>query len=154
MEANRVNILYVDDEVNNLVAFKANFRLDYQIFTAETAEEGMKILRENKIQIIITDQRMPGQTGVEFLERAIKEFPEAIRILLTGYTDINVVIDAINKGQIFRYLMKPFNDVEIKMIIENAAEVYKLREENQELMKKLLTVNEQLEFMLRQKLVS
>ena len=154
MGANSINILYVDDEVNNLIAFKANFRLDYQIFTAESAEEGMKILRENKIQIIITDQRMPEQTGVEFLERAIKEFPEAIRILLTGYTDINVVIDAINKGQIFRYLMKPFNDVEIKMIIENAAEVYNLREENKELLKKLLTVNEQLEFMLRQKLVS
>jgi response regulator RpfG family c-di-GMP phosphodiesterase len=154
METNKPNILYVDDEVNNLVAFKANFRIDYNIFTAETAEAGMKILRENKIHVIITDQRMPGQTGVEFLERAIKEFPEPIRILLTGYSDINVVIDAINKGQIFRYLMKPFNDVELKMILTNAIEVYTLREENKELMKKLLTANEQLEFMLRQKLLS
>ncbi len=154
MKKEEICILYVDDEVNNLVAFKANFRLDYKILTAETAEEGMKILRENKIQIIITDQRMPGQTGVEFLERAIKEFPEAIRILLTGYSDINVVIDAINKGQIFRYLMKPFNDMELKMILENAAEVYNLREENKEVLKKLLIVNEQLEFMLRQKLLS
>jgi DNA-binding NtrC family response regulator len=154
MKREDISILYVDDEVNNLVAFKANFRFDYHIFTAETAEEGMKILRENKIQIIITDQRMPGQTGVEFLERAIKEFPDAIRILLTGHSDINVVIDAINKGQVFRYLMKPFNDIELKMILENAIEVYTLREENKELMKKVLLVNEQLEFMLRQKLLS
>jgi response regulator RpfG family c-di-GMP phosphodiesterase len=149
-----INILYVDDEVNNLVAFKANFRRDYQIFTAETAEAGMEILRQNKIHVIITDQRMPAQTGVEFLERAIKEFPDPIRILLTGYSDINVVIDAINKGQVFRYLMKPFNELELKMILQNAVEVYKLREENKELMKKLLLANEQLEFMLRQKLLS
>ncbi|HWY11448.1 MAG TPA: response regulator [Bacteroidia bacterium] len=154
MNKEEICILYVDDEVNNLIAFKANFRLDYKILTAETSEEGMKILRENKIQIIITDQRMPGQTGVEFLERAIKEFPDPIRILLTGYSDINVVIDAINKGQIFRYLMKPFNDMELKMILENAAEVYNLREENKELLKKLVIANEQLEFMLRQKLIS
>jgi response regulator RpfG family c-di-GMP phosphodiesterase len=154
MKKEETNILYVDDEVNNLVAFKANFRRDYNIFTAETAEEGFRILRENKIHVIITDQRMPVETGVEFLERAIREFPDPIRILLTGYSDINVVIDAINKGQVFRYLMKPFNEVELKMILENAIEVYNLREENKILMEKLKVANEQLEFMLRQKLLS
>lgn len=154
MESKNVNILYVDDEVNNLIAFKANFRRDYQILTAETAVEGMKILRSEKIHVIITDQRMPGKTGVEFLEDAIKEFPEPIRILLTGYSDINVVIDAVNKGQIFRYLTKPFNDLELKMILDNAIEVFTLRQENKELMKQLLLANEQLEFMLRQKLLS
>lgn len=154
MEKEEISILYVDDEVNNLVAFKANFRRDYKIFTTESVEEAFTLLRENKIQIIITDQRMPGKTGVEFLQGVLKEFPDPIRILLTGYSDIEVVIDAINKGQVFRYITKPFNDLELKMTIENAMEVYNLRKENKELMEKLLIANEQLEFMLRQKLLS
>ena len=154
MEKEKIHILYVDDETNNLVAFKANFRRDYEIFTAESAEEGMKILRNNHIHIIITDQRMPVKTGVEFLEEVIKEFPDPIRILLTGYSDIQVVIDAINKGQVFRYLMKPFNELELKVAINNAAEIYFLRKNNIELTEKLIKVNEQLDFMLRQKLLS
>jgi DNA-binding NtrC family response regulator len=154
MGTKEISILYVDDEINNLVAFKANFRRDYKIFTTENADEAMNFLRENKIQIVITDQRMPGKTGVEFLEEVIKEFPDPIRILLTGYSDIEVVIDSINKGQVFRYITKPFNDLELKMTIENAMEVFTLREENKELIEKLSIANEQLEFMLRQKLLS
>ncbi len=154
MEKEELSILYIDDEVNNLVAFKANFRRDYKIFTTESVEEAFLLLRENNIQIIITDQRMPGKTGVDFLQDVIKEFPDPIRILLTGYSDIEVVIDAINKGQVFRYITKPFNELELKMTIENAMEVYNLRKENKELMQKLLVANEQLEFMLRQKLLS
>jgi response regulator RpfG family c-di-GMP phosphodiesterase len=154
MEKEKIHILYVDDETNNLVAFKANFRRDYEIFTAESAEEGMKILRNNHIHIIITDQRMPVKTGVEFLEEVIKEFTDPIRILLTGYSDIQVVIDAINKGQVFRYLMKPFNELELKVAINNASEIYFLRKNNIELTEKLIKVNEQLDFMLRQKLLS
>lgn len=149
-----ISILYIDDEVHNLVAFKANFRRDYNIFTTESVNEALTLLRENEIQIIITDQRMPGKTGVEFLQEVILEFPEPMRILLTGYSDIEVVIDSINKGQVFRYISKPFNEIELKMILENAMEVYNLRKENKELIKKLFTVNEQLEFMLRQKLLS
>lgn len=154
MGTGEISILYIDDEVNNLVAFKANFRRDYKIFTTGSTAEAFTFLRDNQIQIIITDQRMPGKTGVEFLQDVIKEFPDPIRILLTGYSDIEVVIDAINKGQVFRYITKPFNDLELKMTIENAMEVYNLREENKELIKKLFTANEQLEFMLRQKLLS
>lgn len=154
MGTKEISILYVDDEVNNLVAFNANFRRDYKIFTTENVDEAMNFLRQNKIQIVITDQRMPGKTGVEFLQDVIKEFPEPIRILLTGYSDIEVVIDSINKGQVFRYITKPFNELELKMTIENAMEVFSLREENKELIEKLSIANEQLEFMLRQKLLS
>ncbi len=154
MEKAIISILYIDDESNNLLAFKANFRRDYSIFTAESAKEGLEILKNNTIQIIITDQRMPLQSGVEFLESILTDFPDPIRILLTGYSDMEVIINAVNKGQIFRYLSKPFNEIELKMAIENAAEVYKLREENRELLKKLISMNEQLEFMLRQKLLS
>lgn len=154
MESEEISILYVDDEVNNLVTFKANFRRNYKIFTAENANDALNILKENNIQVVITDQRMPGKTGVEFLQDVIKEFPDPIRILLTGYSDIEVVIDSINKGQVFRYITKPFNDLELKMTIDNAMEVFNLRKENKELIRKLLLANEQLEFMLRQKLLS
>ena len=154
MEQKKINILYVDDEAHNLISFKANLRSFYNIYTAESAELGKHILKEKNIQIIITDQRMPNITGVEFLESVIKEYPDAIRILLTGYADMEAIIEAINKGQIYRYIMKPFNIDELKMNIDNAYEVYSLREENKQLMKKLLQVNEQLEFMLRQKLVA
>lgn len=154
MTTNKINILYVDDEVNNLVSFKANFRKYYEIYTAESAAEGKEILKTKNIQIIITDQRMPNMTGVEFLESILKEYPDPVRILLTGYADIEAVIEAINKGQVYRYIMKPFNAEELKITLDNASEVYSLRQENKELMKSLMQVNSQLEFMLRQRLIS
>lgn len=149
---NKINILYVDDEPNNLVAFKANFRKQYEIYTAESAADAMQILKENTIHIVISDQRMPDITGVEFLESIIIEYPNPIRMLLTGYTDIAVVIEAINKGQVYRYISKPFDIDELRITIDNAFEVYSLREENKELMKSLLRVNKQIEYMLRKKI--
>ena len=154
MENEKIKILYIDDEVNNLSAFKANFRRIYEVYTAESAAEGRKILESTDIEIILTDQRMPEMTGVEFLESIVKEFPNPIRILLTGYTDMQALIDAVNKGQIYRYLNKPWNEEELKMFINQAYEVYSLRKENTELTKSLLQANKQLEFMLRQKLLS
>ncbi len=154
MENKEQNILYIDDEVNNLVTFKANFRRHYTIHTAESALEGKQLLAQHKIHVIITDQRMPAMTGVQFLESILEEYPDPVRILLTGYSEIETVIEAVNKGQIYRYEMKPFNPAELKITIDNAIEVYNLREENRELMRKLMLVNEQLEFMLRQKLIS
>jgi response regulator RpfG family c-di-GMP phosphodiesterase len=154
MEQKKINVLYVDDEAHNLTSFKANLRQYYNVYTAPSAEEAAPILKNNTIHIVITDQRMPNITGVEFLESVIKEYPNAIRILLTGYADMEAIIDAINKGQIYRYIMKPFNIDELKMSIDNAYEVYRLREENKQLLKNLVKVNDQLEFMLRQKLVA
>ncbi|HSZ26352.1 MAG TPA: response regulator [Cytophagaceae bacterium] len=154
MDAEKIKILYIDDEINNLAAFKANFRRIYDVYTAESAAEGRKILESNEIAIIITDQRMPEMTGVEFLESIVNEFPNPIRILLTGYTDHQALIDAVNKGQIYRYINKPWNEEELKMFINQAYEVYFLKKENIELTKSLLQANKQLEFMLRQKLLS
>ncbi|AOM75888.1 response regulator [Pedobacter steynii] len=154
MEDQLVNILYVDDEIHNLNAFKASFRRSFNVFTAESAKEAMPILAAHPIQIIITDQRMPQMTGVEFLESILEAYPDPIRILLTGYADIAAVIDAINKGQVYLYITKPWQEDELKLYIEKAFEVFQLRKENKELTEKLLIVNEQLEFMLRQKLIS
>ncbi|WMJ71926.1 response regulator [Cytophagaceae bacterium ABcell3] len=154
MEEAQINILYIDDEVNNLNVFKATFRFSYNIFLAESPTEGRKILDENDIHIIITDQRMPEMTGVEFLSSILDVHPDPIRILLTGYSDINAVIDAINKGKIYHYVGKPWDEAQIKIVIDKAFEVYSLRKENKELIEKLSKANEQLEFLLRQNLLS
>jgi response regulator RpfG family c-di-GMP phosphodiesterase len=150
----KIKILYLDDEENNLQAFKATFRRDYKIFLAISAMEGEEILAKEDVDLIITDQRMPEKTGVEFLEKIIPTYPKPIRILLTGYTDIQAVIDAINKGQIYHYLTKPWEEDYLRTVIKNAFEVYSLRKENEQLTNALIKANEQLEFLLRQNLLS
>lgn len=154
MAENKINILYVDDEQNNLVSFKATFRMKYNVHIAISGEEAIKILHSQPIDIIITDQRMPNMTGVEFLESILEEFPDPMRILLTGYADLNAVIDAVNKGKIFHYLTKPWNEDELDMTIKRAYEVYTLRKDEKELTEKLGVTNAQLEFLLRQQLLS
>ena len=140
-----IGVLYVDDEANNLNSFKAAFRRDFEIYTASSAREGRRILENHEIGVIITDQRMPGMTGIEFLESIIPIYPDTIRILLTGFSDINAVMDAINRGQVYKYLVKPWQNDELKMYIENALEIYNLRKENKELSHKLQLANLEIE---------
>jgi response regulator RpfG family c-di-GMP phosphodiesterase len=154
MEDSLINILYLDDEINNLTMFKATFRFDYNIHIALSAEEARKILIDHEINIIITDQKMPGTSGVEFLCSILDKYPDSIRILLTGYADMDAVVNAINKGQIYQYISKPWDEQNLKMVIQKAYEVFSLRRENKELIKKLLQANKQMEFLLRQKLIS
>ncbi len=139
MKKERVRVLYIDDEINNLNSFKALFRKEYDVFLAESAEEGMKFLSQEKVHVIIADQRMPGMTGVEFFESILHTYPHPIRILLTGYTDIQAVIEAINRGQIYRFIDKPWDQQAISVAIQNAYEIYHtkflLREQNIELQK-------------------
>jgi DNA-binding NtrC family response regulator len=137
-------VLYIDDEIHNLNSFKAAFRRDFNIYVAQSAREGRKILEQNEIAVIVTDQRMPVMTGIEFLESIIPVYPDTIRILLTGFSDINAVMDAINRGQVYKYLVKPWADEELKMYIQNAIEIYHLRKENRELANKLEQANKQL----------
>ncbi len=120
-----VRVLYIDDEENNLQAFKASFRRMYEIYTAISAAEGLKILQNVNIHIIFADQRMPNTTGVEFFKSIAKTHPDPIRILLTGYTDIEALADAINHGDIYRYITKPWNDLELHNSIKNAYDSYK-----------------------------
>jgi response regulator RpfG family c-di-GMP phosphodiesterase len=154
MPNDKINILYVDDEVNNLISFKATFRVKYNVFTAISGEEAIKLLETQEMNVIITDQRMPNMTGVEFLESILDKYPDPMRVLLTGYADMNAVIDAVNKGKIFHYLTKPWNEEELDMTIQRAYEIYKQRIEIRDLNSNLLISNEQLEFLLRQKLLS
>ncbi len=155
-QENKAVILYLDDEQENLNSFKAAFRRDFKIYTAINAEEAEKILdkEERTISIILSDQRMPKVTGIEFFEKIKEKYPEMIRVLVTGYSDINVVIDAINKSQVYKYIQKPWDVDYMRKLIEQAFEVFTLRRENKKLTEDLLTVNAQLEFMFRQKLLS
>ena len=154
MSAEKITILYVDDEENNLFSFKATFRLKFKVLTAISGDEALTILSAQPVHIIITDQRMPGMTGVEFLEQVIPLYPDPIRILLTGYADMAAVIDAVNKGQIFHYMTKPWKEMELEMNIIKAYEAYIEKARLKELNEKLVMSNDQLEFILRQKLLS
>jgi response regulator RpfG family c-di-GMP phosphodiesterase len=154
MSEKKIIILYVDDEENNLMSFKANFRVKYKVFTAISGDEAFKILENVAVDIIITDQRMPKMTGVEFLEKLILIYPDPMRILLTGYADMNAVVDAVNKGKIFHYLAKPWNEVELDMTIVSAYEVLLKKRTLESTNEKLATSNDQFEFLLRQKLLS
>ncbi len=149
-----IQLLYVDDEENNLTAFRASFRRDFKIFTAISAVEALKILSETEIHVLITDQRMPGTLGTELLAQAVEQYPDQMRILLTGFSDIDALKDAINSGQIYQYLQKPWNYEDLKLTIEKAYKIFQLKKEKKELTDKLLITNEQLEFMLRQKILS
>ena len=129
------HILYVDDERQNLISFKATFRKHYTVYAAQSGEEAIEILRERKVDLIISDQRMPEMTGVELFERILPEFPNAIRMVLTGYSDVQAIIDAINKGQVYYYITKPWKHGELKLVIDKALEAYELRIQNKKLSK-------------------
>lgn len=136
-------LLFLDDEVDNLEALERLLRKKFNILKASTPAEAFNHLDLNPdISIIISDQRMPLITGVEFLEKSIVTHPECIRILLTGYTDIESVIEAINKGQIYKYITKPWDPVDLQTSLDNAYEKISLRKElkkkNNELEKALL----------------
>ncbi|MEM6803720.1 MAG: adenylate/guanylate cyclase domain-containing protein [Bacteroidota bacterium] len=137
MSSRRFSILFVDDEEHNLFAFKAAFRREYDINTARNGKEAIDFLRSQEVQLVITDQRMPEMTGVELLDRIRKEFPEPIRMILTGYSDVEAVINAINAGGVYRYITKPWDKDEVRMNIENARELYELTARNQRLLKDL-----------------
>jgi len=143
-EQEKPSVLYIDDEEDNLVVFKAAFRRDYKIFTALSAEEGLKILHDNSIPIIITDQRMPTMTGIQFLQ-SLPDEPETIRMILTGFSDIEAVIDAINTGKVYRYITKPWDRDELKITLDKAIETFSLRKRNRILIEELKIANENLE---------
>jgi len=144
-ENKKIKVLYIDDESNNLLSFQAAFRRKYKIVTALSASDGMNILnRENDFHVIICDQRMPHTTGVEFFQIVRKDFPDPIRILLTGYTDAEAIIDAINKGQIFRYIKKPWDEFELQNAVQNAYELYETRRQLKKKITDLERTNDEL----------
>jgi response regulator RpfG family c-di-GMP phosphodiesterase len=121
-----IKVLYLDDEENNLIAFKALFRREFDVYTTTSPQEAVAYLNANEVPIILSDQKMPELSGVEFFELTLNDFPNAVRILVTGYADIDAVIDAINRGQVYRYVAKPWNENDLRVCLLNAAERYEM----------------------------
>ncbi len=141
----KYNILYVDDEYNNLVVFESAFFTNYNILTAISGREALKIIRENEIHLIITDQKMPVMTGIELLEEISPEFPDIPSMIITAYSDIDFIIPAINKCGIFSYILKPWDSRDLKITIDNALAKYQLNKDNKLLLENLRKANEDLE---------
>lgn len=144
-----IKILCVDDEKNVLRALQRVFLDDdYEFFTAVSGPEGLDILdREPGIRVVISDYRMPEMNGVDFLREVHIRYPETVRIVLSGYADTAAVVDAINEGQIYKFIPKPWNDDELRVTINNALEMYSLHARNRQLMEELRNSNEELRIM-------
>lgn len=125
-------ILCIDDEPDICDALERLFRKKYRVLKATSAKEGLKILQNEKVTVIISDQRMPNMTGVQFFKESIKTHPEAVRILLTGFADIESVIEAINTGQIYRYVTKPWDPLDLTTAVGQAVERFELTSELKE----------------------
>ncbi|OHX65246.1 hybrid sensor histidine kinase/response regulator [Flammeovirga pacifica] len=140
-------VLYVDDEQQNLVSFRAGFRKVYKVLIANSGDEALEILKEesDNISVVISDQRMPKMTGVELFEQVRGLYPDIMRIVLTGYSDVQDIINAISKGEVYRYITKPWNRDELMVTIDNAIEAYSLKVENRRLFSSLQEANEHLE---------
>jgi signal transduction histidine kinase len=141
----RHTILVVDDEPDVVKSVQDLLRYDYRVLGATSAAEGLKIMETNEVHCVMTDQRMPETTGVEFLTHVRGEHPDAVRLLFTGYADIRAVIEAINQGNVFRYLTKPWDPDELQAVIRQACERYDMLVERQGLLTKLRDQNAELE---------
>lgn len=144
-----IRILCVDDEQNVLRALRRMFLdEDYEILTALSAEEGLGVLDQEKdVQLVISDYRMPGQNGVDFLREVCRRRPDTVRIVLSGYADAGAIVDAINEGQIYKFIPKPWNDDDLKVTLDNALERYFLHKKNAQLMHQLQESNNMLQQM-------
>lgn len=122
-------ILVVDDESDIVDSLERQFRKTYDVYKATSGAEALKLLQQHDVSLIISDQRMPEMSGVQLLERAQKVKPHCLRILLTGFTDVSSIIEAINKGQIYRYITKPWDPTELGMVVDKAIETFELKNE-------------------------
>ncbi len=145
MNDNRHTILCVDDEENILHSIRRLLRKEnYKLLTALSGEEALKILEENDVQLVLSDQRMPQMSGIEFLSQVKEKYPDVIRIILTGYTEIDSITESINKGNIYKFFLKPWDDQNLKLEIIRALEQYDLIWTNKILHEKVLEQNEAL----------
>jgi two-component system response regulator HupR/HoxA len=138
-------ILIVDDQPEILNSLKRIFQKDHDVLITTKCSEAFQILKDQEISVILSDQRMPEMDGVSFLKQAIKIQPDAIRILVTGYADIDASINAVNEANIYQYISKPFEPDELKLVLKSAVEKYNLITHNRLLQKKLIIQNELLE---------
>jgi DNA-binding NtrC family response regulator len=132
-DVKRYPILVVDDEQDNLDAFRFNFRKAFDILTASGGAEALQILQDKEVAVVVTDQRMPRMTGVELLREVRGRQPDAVGIILTAFTDVDVLVEAINLGQVYRYITKPWDAKEVRGVLQYAIERFHLQRENKRL---------------------
>jgi CheY-like chemotaxis protein len=138
-------ILCVDDEPSIINALRRLLRREgYRFLSATSGKEGLDILKENEVQIVVSDQRMPEMSGTEFLARVKEAYPDALRIVLTGYTEVDSITESINKGHIYKFFLKPWNDQNLRLEIKQAFEQHELIKANEQLVNTVVTQNEQL----------
>ncbi|PMB16497.1 two-component system response regulator [Fischerella thermalis CCMEE 5282] len=126
-------ILVVDDEPDNLDLLYRTFRRDFQVLKADSGMNALQVLAaEGEVAVIISDQRMPEMKGTEFLSKTVPQFPNTVRIILTGFTDIEDLVEAINAGQVYKYITKPWDPAELKAVVQRAAETYDLLKQSTE----------------------
>ncbi|MGQ9871425.1 response regulator [Leptodesmis sp.] len=129
----KAKMLVVDDEPDNLDLLYRTFRRDFQVLKAESGVQALEVLAaEGEVAVIISDQRMPEMKGTEFLSRTVPKFPDTVRIILTGFTDVEDLVEAINSGQVYKYITKPWNPDELKAVVQRAAETYELLKQRTE----------------------
>lgn len=145
LEKQDYKLLIIDDEIEITKSIARQFRKKYKVFSATSASEGMTIMEKEHVQVILSDQRMPDMSGVDFFSIIKDKYPDALKLLITGYSDIEAVIGAINEGQIFRYVTKPWNPDELESIVREAFEKYELITNNRRLMLSLQESNIRLE---------
>ncbi|MHC5726739.1 MAG: response regulator, partial [Nostoc sp.] len=135
----KLKLMVVDDEPDNLDLLYRTFRRDFQVYKANHALGALEILEKfGEMAVIISDQRMPEMSGTEFFSRTVERYPDTIRILLTGFTDVEDLVDAINSGQVFKYITKPWNPDRLRALVEQATDTYRLvKKRTQELRRAL-----------------
>ena len=139
-------ILLVDDEENIIRSLVRLLRREgYKILTAIGGKAGLDVLKDNKVGVVLSDQRMPEMSGVEFLSQVKEQYPDTVRMVLSGYTDLNSVTDAINQGAVYRFLTKPWDDDLLRANIKDAFKHFRVYRENERLASELRNLNEQLE---------
>ena len=146
-----INVLYVDDELENLRSFNAAFRRYFNVFTSISAKEAQGLLETNNFHVLITDQRMPETLGTELLADAVKKYPNQSRIFLTGYADFEAIIDAVNQGQIFKCLEKTWNEDLLKECIKVGYDLFMKKIMLQQYISKLNQAEKQADKILKKK---
>lgn len=126
-------IMVVDDEPANLRLLDRLFRNDYEVVVAGSGAEALRLLQQHDVALILTDQRMPDMTGIELLQRTAGLRPHLVRIIMTGYTDVETLVEAINSGQVYKYVTKPWNNEELRLTISRALEHYETTKARHEL---------------------
>ena len=147
-------VLFVDDDAGDRQAFKASFRHSMEVLVAKDIQEALSLLAQHRVHVVISDQRMPHAPGSDLLAQVRDRYPAVRRMLVTGYTDMEAMIDAVNRGGVTKYIAKPWINEQLVQAVEQAYAEFKVEEEKASYTRRLEDANRQLEFVLRQRLLS